>query len=241
MFIQPWYAHSTPTSAAPKRAQFTPSQLARPRRAEVLDLRRVRRLRDRRVDRERQHDDEQERRDLHDVMTNCSPPPSRVPRALTAASPAMTSAVRSCRGQNGSTSTACLTGVERLLEHVVERLGEHGRQRRDGRRADDPELDPAPEEPGHPAVAFAEEDVVAAGPREQDRDLGERQRPEQREHAAEDPHGHRQAELGDVLGDVAALLEDARADDGADDDGGRDPRPEDAGQGLRLSGLHEGR
>ena len=119
----------------------------------------------------------------------------------------------------------------------MERLGEHGRQGGDGRRADDPELDPAPEEPGHAAVAFAEEDVVAAGPREQHRDLGERQRAEQRQHAAEHPDAHRQAELGHVLGDVAALLEHAGADDRADDDGGRHPGPEDAGQ-AGLSGLH---
>ena len=33
MFIQPWYAQRTPTSAAPNSAQFTPSQLAGPRRA----------------------------------------------------------------------------------------------------------------------------------------------------------------------------------------------------------------
>ena len=110
-------------------------------------------------------------------MKNCSPPPSLVPRALTTARTAMTSAVRSCRGQNGSTSHRLVAGVERLLEHVVERLGEHGGQGGDGRRADDPELDPAPQEPGHPAVALAQEDVVAAGPREQHRDLGEASAP----------------------------------------------------------------
>ena len=67
-----------------------------------------------------------------------------------------------------------LEGV--VAENVVERVGEDGGQRRQGGGTDDPELDPAPQEAGQPAVALAQEDIVAARARIKDGDLGVGQR-----------------------------------------------------------------
>src|SRR5262249_60258027 len=89
-----------------------------------------------------------------------------------------------------------------------------------------PELDPTPQEAGGPAVALAEEDVVAAGAGEEDGDFSQGERAEECQHSAQHPDYCHPAEMRHVLRHRLRLLENARTDDRAHDDGRRDKRTE---------------
>src|SRR5438874_4489869 len=107
MFIHPWYAQMTPTIAAPNAPHFTAPQadghagdMCSTRGGYVGS------------DTAASTANGSAMMNSSDptftvVMTTWSPAPSFVPRALTAASTAMTAAVNACRGQNPSTSIKC--------------------------------------------------------------------------------------------------------------------------------------
>src|SRR5262249_30086700 len=94
----------------------------------------------------------------------------------------------------------------------------------DARRADDAELDPTPEEAAQPTVALAQEDIIAACLWIENCNLGKREGAQEGEQTRQYPDGSDQAEVGDVLGYCLRFLEDAGADNGADDDGGSHQR-----------------
>ena len=174
------------------------------------------------------------------VIKSCNTPPHLTPRMFTRASDEDQGHGQALLRPEVEDVFAGFS-AQNLAQDGVKLLRTNGCQGRDGAGADDPELDPAPQEPGPPAIALAEEDVVAAGPGVQDRDLGECQCSQQGQHAAQDPDERRQAEVRDVLGHGLRLLENARADDRADDDGGRRPRAQGAHQawsGRRLVVVH---
>ena len=109
---------------------------------------------------------------------------------------------RCCQELRGSVPRCRPKSLKRgVPKDVVQRLGEDRRQGRNGGGADDAELDPAPEEAGQPAVAFAEEDVVAAGPRVEDGHLGEASAPSRARRPPSDPDERRQPEIRDVVRD----------------------------------------
>ena len=66
-----------------------------------------------------------------------------------------------------------------------------------------------------------------------DGNLRQDQRADEREDADQHPGDENDAEFGNVLGDGVGLLENARADDGADDDRGRHPGTKHARQFAR--------
>src|SRR5207237_6964310 len=82
------------------------------------------------------------------------------------------------------------------------------------------------EECRRPAVGFLEHVVLAARARLEASELGERERAEQRDHAADGPRQERGIAAAGEAGDVARAEEDADPDDGADHDTGGVPQPE---------------
>src|SRR5262249_24625106 len=96
----------------------------------------------------------------------------------------------------------------------------------------------AEHEPERVAEAFADENVEPAGPGMRGRQLGQRQRAADREHAADHPGQDREREARDVLGHRMGRSEDAGADDvaGRDRGGGVE-----ADLALELDGRAGGR
>src|SRR5262249_18873536 len=125
-------------------------------------------------------------------------------------------------------------------ENVVQGFSENGGQGGDAGRADDAELDPAPEEAAQPAVAFAQEDIIATSLGIEDGDLGQGQRAKEGEQAGHDPDAGNEAKVGDILGDGLWFLEDAGADNRAYDDGSGHQRTKRANETGFRWGTHAG-
>ena len=123
-----------------------------------------------------------------------------------------------------------------VAQQVVEGFGKDGGQGGQGGGLDNQEIDPAPQEPRQPAIAFAQKDVVAARLGQQHGHLGIRQRSQEDEQAAQDPDQGDQAKLRHVLSDGVRLFEDARADHSPDDDGRRHDRTNAADQARCQGG-----
>ncbi len=90
-------------------------------------------------------------------------------------------------------------GQSREGDEVAQRIREDVGNRGDGAGLNDDEHRPAVEVADEPVVALVEVDVLAAGVAEHARDLGDRQGPEERHDAGDDPDEDEQlgrAELG---------------------------------------------
>ena len=117
-----------------------------------------------------------------------------------------------------------LDGAKDGVELVRDNSGQGG----DGGRADDPEIDPTPEETHQPAITLAQENIVPAGARVKNGNFGHGQGTKKGQHASKDPDERNAAEVGYALGDRSGFHENARADHRSDDDGGGHQRAEGA-------------
>jgi hypothetical protein len=110
--------------------------------------------------------------------------------------------------------------VRRQPERLAEVEREHARDRGDHRRLDHPQIRPAEDEAPQVAEGLADEDVESAGARVRDRELGQNERPGEREQPAQDPGAEHERQRAELLRDRMRRAEDPRADDVADGDRG---------------------
>ena len=185
---------------------------------------------------------------LHAVMTKAIRPLTATAVQFTNVTTRMATMAIPCESRKSHLTAGQVDRQPRTLQRAagedVDEDREAGRQTRDAAGARDEEARPAVEKARERSVGLPDEHVLAAGPRHHRGQLGVGEGAREAEQPGDHPDRHDHPGCVDVARHDAGLEEHARADDVADDDGGRGQDAEasnEAGAGRREgSGSRHG-